>query len=144
MKVPLIPALALVFFVLYINGSRRETEFAVSDAQVEGYPGTSITESSQADDLHFAFRSARGDGITSGDVQVHGDLRPGSLDDADIHVTQQWRPHIGGWTEAVDAEHVVAQVEELKGGAMRVAYVAYFGDTTSRGAFVVAPKVLAK
>ena len=140
MKTPLIPALALISFVLYLGAIKGNADFEVTDAQLEGYGRASIVESSQDNtDLYFAFRAARGDGMTTSDVRVHGALRPGAINSADIRVTQQWRPHIGAWSGAQEAQRVVAQVQELEDGSMRVAYVAYFHDATSQGAFVVAP-----
>lgn len=145
MKTPLIPALALISFVFYLGTVKRDAPLEVSSAQLDGYGRVSIDESSHDNmDLYFAFRAARGDGMTTSDVRVRGELQPGSLDGADIQVSQQWRPHIGAWTDAEEAERVVAEVEELADGSMRVAYVAYFDHGTSQGAFVVAPPSLAK
>ncbi|MFT5354462.1 MAG: hypothetical protein ACI9KE_001667 [Polyangiales bacterium] len=143
MKLPLIAALALVFFVVYLNAVKLETEYAVSGAHLEGYSSASIIESSQDNaDLYFAFRAARGDGMTASGVRVRGELRPGAP--AQIEVTQTWRPHLGAWIESQEAERVIAEVKELGDGSMRVAYVAYFDHATSHGAFVVAPTLNAK
>lgn len=142
MKLPLISAFALISFVAYLNATKHDTEFAVSTAHVEGYSSASIVESSQDNtDLYFAFRAARGDGMTTSGVRVHGELRPGAP--ADIEVTQEWRPHLGGWSSQ-EAERVVAQVKELGDGSMQVDYVAYFDDGVSHGAFVVPPSLNAK
>ncbi|MFK8002888.1 MAG: hypothetical protein AB8H86_25190 [Polyangiales bacterium] len=144
MKLPLLSAFALIFFVTYLNATKRDA-FVVSGAHLEGYSSVSIVESSQDNtDLYFAFRAARGDGMSASGVRVRGELRPGALDGADIEVTQQWRPHAGGWSDSQEAARVVAEVEELSDGSMRVAYVAYFDEATSHGAFVVAPVQLAK
>ena len=145
MKLPLISAFALISFVAYLNATKHQTEFAVSTAHVEGYSSASIIESSQDNtDLYFAFRAARGDGMTAAGVRVRGELRPGALDGADIEVTQQWRPHAGGWSGSQAAERVVAQVKELGDGSMQVDYVAYFDVGVSHGAFVVPPTLNAK
>lgn len=144
MKLPLISALALIGFVAYLNATKRDA-FAVSGAHLDGYSSVSIVESSQENtDLYFSFRAARGDGMSASDVRVRGALSAGSLGDDDILVTQQWRPHAGGWSSSQQAERVVAEALELSDGSMRVTYVAYFDDATSHGAFVVAPPLLAK
>ena len=138
MKLPLFTTLALASFVAYVNVTKADNDFVVSSAHLEDYSSASIVESSHDDtDLYFAFRAARGDGMTASGVRVRGELRPGALDASQIQVTQQWRPHIGAWSGSHEAERVVAEVNELNDGSMRVAYVAYFGDATSHGAFVV-------
>ncbi len=72
MKLPLISALALICFVTYLNATRRDA-FAVSGAHLDGYSSVSIVESSQDNaDLYFAFRAARGDGMSASGVRVRG------------------------------------------------------------------------